>query len=124
VTSNSDIPSTITSQHPSRYPGLFGYDASTTSAASRFYFLGSPAGTNQTATELMSILNTGNVGINTTFPLQVLDVNGVMRLVPTDSPGDCNSTLKGSLYFDDSMSEPCFCNSTDWSQFDGGGACA
>ncbi len=65
----------------------------------------------------------GSIGINTTTPVQLLDVDGVMRLAPTDGPGVCNSTLKGSMYFDESMSEPCFCNSTDWSQFDGGGVC-
>lgn len=65
-----------------------------------------------------------NIGINTKTPVQLLDVNGVMRMTPTDDPGDCDSNLKGSMYFDDSMSEPCYCNGSDWTQFDGGGTCS
>jgi hypothetical protein len=102
VTSNSEIPSTITSQHSDRYPGLFGYDASTTSATSRFYFLGSPAGTSQTATELMSILNTGNVGIGTTNPQSLLDVNGTANF--TGGIDTSGLTINGTQGLTDSTS--------------------
>ncbi len=42
---------------------------------------------------------------------------------PTDSPGTCDGTTEGRMYYDDSLDEPCFCNGTGWRQFDGGGAC-
>ena len=42
---------------------------------------------------------------------------------PTDSPGSCNGTTEGHLYYDASLSEPCFCNGSSWTQFDGGGSC-
>ena len=45
------------------------------------------------------------------------------KLNVTDSPGACDGTAEGRLYYDASLDEPCFCNGTSWSQFDGGGAC-
>ncbi|MCH8147265.1 MAG: hypothetical protein IH987_04620 [Planctomycetes bacterium] len=44
-----------------------------------------------------------------------------MSMVPTDSPGVCDT--KGVLYYDDSLNELCFCNGTSWIQIDGGGSC-
>lgn len=41
----------------------------------------------------------------------------------TDSPGTCDGTTEGRLYYDASRDEPCFCNGTNWRQFDGGGTC-
>ncbi len=46
-----------------------------------------------------------------------------LRSNPTDSPGTCNATTEGRFYYDDSLDEPCFCNGSGWTQFDGGGAC-
>ena len=45
------------------------------------------------------------------------------RSNPTDSPGSCNGTTEGRFYYDASLDEPCFCNGSDWRQFDGGGTC-
>ena len=42
---------------------------------------------------------------------------------PTDSPGTCDGSTEGSFYYDESLSEPCFCNGSEWRQFDGGGTC-
>ena len=65
----------------------------------------------------------GNVGIGTTSPATMLEVSSVIRSTPTDSPGSCNSSIEGAMYYDDSLNEPCFCNGTAWQQFDGGGGC-
>ena len=42
---------------------------------------------------------------------------------PTDSPGTCDTTTEGRIYYDASLDEPCFCNGSSWTQFDGGGSC-
>jgi len=47
--------------------------------------------------------------------------NGV-RLVPTDTQATCSGN-EGAIYYDASLQEPCFCDGTDWQQFDGGGTC-
>lgn len=66
----------------------------------------------------------GDVGIGTTTPQTKLDVNGtisitsVMKLVPTDTVVNCDSSQKGSVYMDDNLSKPCFCNGTDWVLFE------
>ena len=48
---------------------------------------------------------------------------GNFRTNVTDSPGTCDTTTEGRIYYDASLDEPCFCNGTSWNQFDGGGAC-
>lgn len=65
----------------------------------------------------------GRLGIGTTAPQQQLEVNTTLRLTPTDAPGACSGTTKGSLYYDESLSELCDCNGSSWEQVDGGGAC-
>jgi len=62
----------------------------------------------------------GNVGIGTTTPMKTLEISSVMLLTPTDTPGTC---IEGSVYYDASLHEPCFCNGTNWKQFDNGGNC-
>jgi len=52
-----------------------------------------------------------------------MTISNVMRLTPTDSPGTCSATYKGSIYYDASLSELCDCDGTSWAQVDGGGAC-
>jgi hypothetical protein len=47
----------------------------------------------------------------------------IFDLNPTDSPGTCDGTTEGRVYYDDSLAEPCFCNGSEWRQFDGGGTC-
>jgi len=61
----------------------------------------------------------GNVGIGipglgSNKPSRNLDVNSVMKLQPTDSPGQCAATDKGSIYYDVSLSEICTCNGANW----------
>ncbi|KKU19577.1 MAG: hypothetical protein UX30_C0010G0001, partial [Candidatus Saccharibacteria bacterium GW2011_GWA2_46_10] len=56
----------------------------------------------------------GNVGVGTTTPSKRLDVNAVMKLRPTDSPGQCAATDKGRIYYDASVAELCSCNGTNW----------
>jgi hypothetical protein len=46
-----------------------------------------------------------------------------LKLSPTDVPEICNEANKGSLYYDGSQNEPCYCDGTDWVQLDGGGLC-
>lgn len=75
------------------------------------------------ATPLVTILANGSTGIGTTAPVQTLEVSNVMRLTPTDSPGVCGANQKGSLYYDNSLSELCDCDGAAWAQVDGGGAC-
>lgn len=79
--------------------------------------------TNDFAIEKMIIDENGNVGIGLSNPVQKLDINGPMRLTPTDAQGACTAIYRGSIYYDNSLNEPCFCSGTEWRQFDGGGVC-
>ncbi|MFH1063514.1 MAG: hypothetical protein V1729_00370, partial [Candidatus Woesearchaeota archaeon] len=54
------------------------------------------------------------VGIGTDEPIQILQVNDVMRLNPTDSPGTCAAAQEGSLYYDNSENNLCICDSSNW----------
>ena len=65
----------------------------------------------------------GNVGIGTMSPKTPLEVSSVIKSTPTDSPGTCNANLEGGMYYDASLNEPCFCDGSNWNQFDGGGTC-
>ena len=71
----------------------------------------------------MTIKSSGNVGIGTTTPNSKLEVSSVIQSTPTDSPGTCNSNSEGGMYYDASLNEPCFCDGSNWKQFDGGGNC-
>lgn len=73
--------------------------------------------------EGIALQQDGNVGIGTLYPVTKLEVSSVIRSTPTDSPGTCDPTTEGAMYYDDSMNEPCFCNGSSWRQFDGGGGC-
>jgi hypothetical protein len=51
---------------------------------------------------------------------------GVIKMTATTTPGNCNTnTNVGSIYYDESLNEPCFCDGVgpNWTQFDGDGAC-
>ena len=74
-------------------------------------------------TDALRINTSGNVGIGMTNPTQKLEISSVMRLTPTDAPGTCNAGAEGSVYADNSLNEPCYCNGANWKQFDGGGNC-
>ncbi|MDP8212646.1 MAG: hypothetical protein P9X22_05055, partial [Candidatus Zapsychrus exili] len=99
--------------------GLFGNDGVQT----YIYDASNPIGIWAGGTEKMTVQDDGNVGIGTTSPNQKLHVNAVMQLSPTDSPGTCDAAAEGSIYADDSLNEPCYCNGSAWTQFDGGGGC-
>jgi hypothetical protein len=73
----------------------------------------------------MVIDDNGAVGINMTYPSTGvnLEVSSIIKSTPTDSPGACNVNTEGGMYYDASMKEPCFCNSTNWVQFDNGNPC-
>lgn len=51
----------------------------------------------------------------------------VLHLVPTDSPPACDDSLRGGIYFNDTLGEHCGCRgpagSATWQQLDGGGSC-
>ena len=82
-TSTDGVPSRIDSQHANRYPGVFGYFASSVATDSRFYFLtANGVGNDQTLNERMSILQTGSIGINDSTPSETLTVNGTMNIRP------------------------------------------
>ena len=66
---------------------------------------------------------TGKLGVGTTSPKAKLEVSSVIKSTPTDSPGTCNSDMRGGMYYDASLNEPCFCDGSNWKQFDGGGNC-
>ena len=77
---SGEIPSTMTSNHAVRYQGGFGFKASTTATASKFWFGTATPGTNQAVTQRFTILADGNVGIGTTSPNSSLEVNGILRI--------------------------------------------
>jgi len=54
-----------------------------------------------------------------------LKLNGLIMLYKTDYPVPCknNNNMKGSVYYDLSLNEPCYCTGVGWKQFDGGGSC-
>ena len=61
------------------------------------------------------------VGINNTDPQTHLDVNYLLRLSPVSSHyPSCSTDLTGGMlmYGSTDSAVPCFCNGTDWLQFD------
>ena len=73
--------------------------------------------------EGIALQQNGNVGIGTRSPVTKLEVSSVIRLTPTDTPGVCDPTTVGAMYFDATLNLPCFCDGTGWQQFNGGGGC-
>ncbi|MBW2990560.1 hypothetical protein KY348_02530 [Candidatus Woesearchaeota archaeon] len=71
----------------------------------------------------MQLLADGKVGIGTTNPQATLEVSSVIKSTPTDTPGTCDVSMEGGMYYDASLNEPCFCDGTSWKQFDSGEAC-
>lgn len=101
------------------------HNALATDNAIEFYTSdGTQNGTFPSNAVLGLTIENGSVGIGTTSPDQALHISGLAKLDPTDTPGTCDSSEEGSFYMDDSMNEPCFCNGTSWTQFDGGGTCS
>jgi hypothetical protein len=66
--------------------------------------------------------NVGSGGILSYGTVQgsQLETLGVIKFNATSTPANCD---EGSIYFDESLSEHCFCNGSGWTQLDGGGAC-
>ena len=53
----------------------------------------------------------GGVGIDVSDPQQALDVDGLIGLQDTDSPGACGASDNvGAIYFDTTTNEPCYCD--------------
>jgi hypothetical protein len=77
---------------------------------------------------------TGKVGIGTTIAKNELDVNGTitatfisadgMQDILTDSPPACSISNGGYHYFDGSMKEECYCNTTNYRQYDSMSLCS
>lgn len=68
--------------------------------------------------------DTGKIGVGTIAPDATLEIAGLTKVWSTDTPGACTvSTIEASIYYDASLDEMCYCNGTNWVQFDGGGNC-
>jgi hypothetical protein len=52
-----------------------------------------------------------------------IDKKGIFYFSPQLSPSVCDSSSAGGFYYNKSLNEMCFCNSTAWIQVDGGGSC-
>ena len=78
-------------------------------------------------TNSMTFLSDGGyIGVGTTGPMAQLHIANkkTLMMTPTDTPDpSCATAVEGTLYYDDSMSELCICNGTNYIQIDGGGNC-
>jgi hypothetical protein len=106
---------------------ISGIDAPTAS-------IGNISVSNATITDNMDVgnnlyirngLNVGPGGIKSDGVIQATSTEAFRIKLPLSSPGACGSSYApaGSIYFNTTLSEPCFCNGTIWTQFDGGGVC-
>ncbi|MFH0818780.1 MAG: hypothetical protein V1898_02180 [Patescibacteria group bacterium] len=67
----------------------------------------------------------GDLSVNGDISMDDADIMGIMRLTPKEvMEGRCNGGSTGSVYFDTSDNEPCYCDGVHWVQFDGGGFCS
>jgi len=83
-------------------------------------------GTNLIPANALTILKSGNVGINQSIPKADLDINSAMRLDPQGSPpltcGDPDTS--GVLYVHSALDTAlCFCDGNSWQVAAGGGSC-
>lgn len=53
----------------------------------------------------------------------VLVMGGHLGLYAGSIPGTCSASEEGEAYYDDNLNEPCFCNGSTWTPFDGSGTC-
>mgnify|MGYP005849814713 CR=1 FL=1 len=73
-------------------------------------------------TEKMRLDSSGRLGIGAINPNATLHVNDTLMLEPILTAP--SSPEEGWIYFDSDLHKPCYYNSTDWVQFDGGGTCS
>ena len=71
--------------------------------------------TNDSGTDRVEIVG-GDAGETPSF------FTSPLQLIPTDTQLTCSGN-EGAIYYDASLQEPCFCDGTNWQQFDGGGTC-
>ncbi len=71
-------------------------------------------------------INVGPGGIKSDGPIQGndLEILKTIRMIATTTAEVCDAnTNVGNMYYDDALNEPCYCDGSAWTQFDGGGAC-
>ncbi|SVE65000.1 uncharacterized protein METZ01_LOCUS517854, partial [marine metagenome] len=66
--SSTEVATTMTSQHSTRYQSTFGWTGSTSDTIARFYFRTASPGTNSATSERLTILANGSVGIGCITP--------------------------------------------------------
>ena len=99
--------------------GAIVYERNNTHGRGDFHFLqeynesSSPPDLNQA---VLTIKNTGNVGIGDKSPVVKLDVDGVIRTAPRSS-ATCDTSTEGSIYYDSDTKLFFGCNSTTWVRF-------
>ena len=70
--------------------------------------------------------NVGSGGIKSDGSIQASDLEtlGIIKMTAATTAEICGAnTNVGSMYYDDTLNEPCYCNAVAWTQFDGGGIC-
>jgi hypothetical protein len=67
--------------------------------------------------------NNNKIGIGTTSLNTTLTVNGGIMVYVGDSPVTCAANTTSNQYYDLSMNEYCYCNSTNYRQYDSSGLC-
>jgi len=105
----------------------YGVAGTTTDGASGYFTGGSFSVELGANDDFIVDIDGGGVGINTGVAVasnQALDVEGLIGLQNTDSPGTCDATNTGAIYFDTSADKPCYCNSaSSWKTIDAVGGC-
>jgi hypothetical protein len=70
-----------------------------------------------------------NVGLGGVLSAGVIQGNELkvlnyLKANPTDTPPTCGASMKGAMYYDDSLNKPCYCNGTaPWQQFNDHSTC-
>jgi hypothetical protein len=102
--------------------------------------IGNISSSNITVSENMDIgnnlyvrtgINVGLGGIKSDGPITASDLEtagGIIKISPQSAvPATCNSNSTGRIFYyyktSPAWDEPCYCNGTSWTQFDGGGVC-
>jgi len=99
--------------------GALVYERNNTYGRGDFHFLqeDNPSSSIPDLTQaVLTIKNTGNVGIGDKSPAVKLDVDGLIRTSPRSS-ATCNTKTEGSIYYDSDTKLFFGCNSTTWVRF-------